>query len=54
MNEYDKFVDFMFKNLTPEDIECLKECKKDENLYIPLAFFADDDTVNELVCARKS
>ena len=28
----------------------LKEkCKEDENLYIPLAFFADDDTVNEFV-----
>ena len=38
MNEYDKFVDFMFKNLTPEDIECLKECKKDENGMYGLEF----------------
>ena len=36
MNEYDKFVDFMFKNLTPEDIECLKE-------YI-LSTLQDNDT----------
>ena len=31
MNEYDKFVDFMFKNLTPEDIECINECERDNH-----------------------
>ena len=31
MNEYDKFVDFMFKNLTSEDIECINECERDNH-----------------------
>ena len=31
MNEYDKFVDFMFNNLTPEDIERINECKRDNH-----------------------
>ena len=29
--------------------ELKKRCSDDDRLYIPLAFFADDDTVNELV-----